>query len=184
MSAAATLHEVFSYGSPRSTLLGLAPDLWTVFTTVDGAPAYGGTGVVDDFGFVQLVGFDQAEQRELFWHATPSIDEAADLYRHHVLRAEAAMRQQSALAERTRALLLPQPLTAELGEEDQWGCTDLTIGHDERLLDTRTVCLRVAGEEPARLTYTQLRAVVMAAELLLGEPTTARKPRHTARVPS
>lgn len=69
----------------------------------------------------------------------------------------------------TRALLTPQPVSAEIDEPDEWGVVGLHLGPDPRLLDAPAYRLHAAGncEGPLYLTHAQLCALHAATAALV-----------------
>lgn len=77
----------------------------------------------------------------------------------------------------TRALLTPEPISAEIAEPDQWGDVELRIGRDGRALGrVPTFRLFVDGnsEGPLYLTHAQLCALYAATAALVRGRGTAR----------
>jgi hypothetical protein len=69
----------------------------------------------------------------------------------------------------TRALLRPEPVSAEIAEPDEWGDVELRVGRDCRALGrVPTYRLFVDGnfEGPLYLTHAQLCALAAAADAL------------------
>lgn len=69
----------------------------------------------------------------------------------------------------TRALLTPEPVSAEIEAPDEWGVVGLHIGDDPRLLDAPAYRLHARGncQGPLYLTHAQLCALHAATGALV-----------------
>lgn|GEM_PF-4671891 len=125
--------------------------------------------VVDDQGTLVTLSADQDTTSLEYWWSTFAIDEAAcDWAQTQAAAAETAAQQQRQ-DQRTRDLLQPPRITAEIATEpaDYPGCAaSLLISGDPRL-DVPTYCLQIGLEERVIVTEVQLAALAMAIGQLL-----------------
>jgi hypothetical protein len=124
--------------------------------------------VVDDFGSLQPVddSFGSANH-EFFW-STWCIDAAACDWIEEQCAAGEHARRQERLAQRTRALLRPQPVTVEIITEPAHPqcVASIVLGDDPRS-DAPTYSVHAPHSDPLLLTHAQLCALALAANQLV-----------------
>jgi hypothetical protein len=124
--------------------------------------------VVDDFGSLQPVDdhFGSANH-EFFWSHF-SIDAAACDWVDAQCAAGDQARKQQKLAQRTRDLLRPPPVTVEIVTEPPHPqCVASIVLGDDLRTDTPTYSLHAPHSDPLLLTHAQLCALALAANQLV-----------------
>ena len=124
--------------------------------------------VVDDFGTLQPVDDNLGSANHEFYWSHWCIDAAACDWMDAEAAAHERTRQEQIKAQRTRALLRPQPVTVEIVTEPPHPLcvASIVLGHDPRT-DAPMYSVHDQGGDYLLITHAQLCALALAANALV-----------------